>query len=114
MRVLFIDDRKSEIERLIDQSGIGRDHEVQVHIFRNTEECIREVHRFSPETIFIGHGISAYPVTGSDVIRELRTAGVNAKFIANSGGGAVLFENDGVWVDGSVNRCAGNIAALLC
>lgn len=113
MKVLFIDDRRSEIERLVSQSGISRDHEVDVHIFRETEACIDEVLRFAPDLVFIGHGLSAYPVTGSDVIRQLRAAGVEACFIANSGGGAVLFENDGAEVDGSVNRCAGKIADLL-
>jgi hypothetical protein len=112
VRILFIDDRRSEIERLISQSGIGRDHQVQMHMFRSIEACLSETLRFIPDIIFIGHGLSAYPITGSQVIQFLRAEGITARFIANSGGGQVLFENDGVAVDGSVNRIPGKIAEL--
>ena len=113
MRVLFIDDRKRDIERLINLSGINREHQVETEIFTGLDTCLQVVQGFEPEIVFIGHGLSAYPLTGSDVIRHLRSAGVVTKFIANSGGGAILFENDGVEVDGSANRCPGKITALL-
>lgn len=113
MRVLFIDDRQHEVERLISLSGISRKHHVETEIFTGLDICLRVVQGFQPEIVFIGHGLSAYPLTGSDVIRHLRSHGVEAKFVANSGGGVVLFENDGISLDGSVDRHSASIAAFL-
>lgn len=81
-------------------------------MFHNIKACLSETLQFAPDIIFIGHGLSAFPVTGSEVIRYLRSTGVQAKIIANSGGGQVLFENDGVAVDGSVNRNPNKIAEM--
>jgi len=113
MKVLFIDDRRHEVERLITLSSIGRSHDVWIHIFENLEECGDAVSRFAPDIILVGHGLSAYPVTGSHVIEYLRTTGVQARYIANSGGGRVLFDGDGVEIDGSVDRSPSQIAKLL-
>ncbi len=112
MRVLFIDDRRCEVERLISLSGISREHQVETEIFTELDTCLRVVQSFQPEIVFIGHGLSVYPLTGSDVIRYLRSQGIKVRFIGNSGGGAVLFENDGIELDGVVNRSPGKIAEV--
>jgi len=113
MRVLFIDDRKREIEHLIDLSGISRVNEVETYIFVSLDDCLRVVQDFDPTVIMIGYDLSSYPVTGSIVIRMLRDNGITAKIVGNSSGGAVLFENDGVQIEGSTSRCFGRIAELL-
>jgi hypothetical protein len=113
MRVLFIDDRQREIERLVDLSGVGRVHVVEIHIFTTLDHCWWTVHDFDPTVILIGHGLSVYPITGSDVIRHLRSQGVKARFVGNSGGGMILFENDGIEIEGSVDRHPSKLAALL-
>ncbi len=112
MRVLFIDDREREIERLIALSQIDRDNVVEICIFTSLDDCLRMVRDFDPEVVLIGHGLSAYPLTGSDVIHHLRSQGVRARFVGNSGGGRVLFENDGIELDGAVNRSPGKIAEI--
>ena len=112
MRVLFIDDREREVERLIALSDIDRGHDVEIFIFTNLDDSFRVVSHFRPEIIFIGHGLSAYPLTGSDVIRYLRSQGVQTRFIGNSGGGHVLFDDDGVSLDGSVDRNPGRVAEV--
>jgi hypothetical protein len=112
MRVLFIDDREREVERLIALSDIDRDHAVEIFIFTNLDDSFRVASHFRPEIIFVGHGLSAYPLTGSDVIRHLRSRGVRARFIGNSGGGAILFESDDIKLDGAVNRNPGKISEV--
>lgn len=104
MKILFIDDRENEIRRLVEVSEIRPTHTVEILVFKNLEQCLSAVTALQPNLIFIGHGLSAYPITGSEVVRHLRCAGVQAKFIANSGGGRHGFDHDGVSIDESSDR----------
>lgn len=113
MKVLFIDDRKTEIERLVDMSGINRVHQVKIYVFNTLGDCLHIVCDFDPDVILIGHGLASYPITGLDVINYLRAQGVCAQIIGNSGGGAILFENDGIRIDGSVDRHPSKLANLF-
>ena len=112
MKVLFIDDRISEIERLVLLSGVNHHCEVRTHIFTEMSECTRVAETFDPDIIIIGHGLSAYPITGSQVVTHLRARGSRAKMIANSGSGKYGFDSDRVSIDGSVDRNPDKIAKL--
>jgi len=112
MKVLFIDDRKCEIERLVALSQIDRFHNVGIYIFKNFEDCIRATRQFDADVIFIGHGLSTYPITGADVIKFLRDEGFQSKMIGNSGGGRYQFDADGANIDDSADRNPGRIAEI--
>lgn len=105
VKVLFVDDRLDEIMRQWQESGCDLQHELlPLEPFDSIERTSKLVQALSPDVIVIGHGLSCYPITGVDVIRALREQGYTGYVIANSGGGAELFANANVEVNGNVGR----------
>lgn len=95
-------------------SGIGHGLIIAIHIFRIMKACGNEVLQFALNIVFVGHELSAYPVTGSTLVHSLRAKGMTAKVIANSGGGRYGFDFDKVPVDSSVHRNPIKIVEFLC
>lgn len=106
-KIYFVDDRPEEVLRQWHLSGCACNHELgPVTIFETVRQTVEMVKAFEPNIILIGYGLGKYPVTGADVVRALRENGFTGRIIANSGGGAELFTQAGVEVDGTANRNA--------
>lgn len=103
MRVLFIDDRPEEIFDLCAQACLP-EKSTSIHVFESLDSAWEAVSVHQPTVVVVGHGLSAYPITGSDVVHMLRQRGYTGILIGNSGGGPNAFLSDGCTVDYNVNR----------
>lgn len=110
--LLVIDDRPDELRdwiNIVSQSGFY----MEIHIFKDVQTAVNDVELKDPAIVLVGHGLSSFPITGSDVVRALRKAGYNGIIVCNSGGGSLLFEKDGVSVDFSTDRNPNKLSELL-
>lgn len=113
-KVLFVDDRPSEINRLWQQSGCESNHELlPVEPFETIERTCQIVHTCQPDIVLVGYGLGKPNITGADVVLALRKDGYRGQIVANSGGGPEQFKRDGVQVDASTNRNFTNLRNIL-
>jgi len=114
VKVLFVDDRLTEVECQWQESGCDKQHELlPLEVFDSVARTCHLVRSFRPGVVVIGHGLSKHPITGSHVIRTLREQGYTGYIIANSGGGTEQFNRDNVEVDGSADRVGQRFREVL-
>jgi CheY-like chemotaxis protein len=113
MKLMFVDDRMDEITRLLNFADCNEHELAPLETFKNLERTLELVREHKPDVIIIGHGLSSDQVNGADVIRHLRENGLDGRVIANSGGGAQLFERDRVSVDASADRNPDKLTNVL-
>jgi len=115
--VLAIDDRPEEIRHLFTRTReLGGEFQEHIHVFKDLDTVIKDVFRFFPDIILIGHGLSAFPVTGTDVVRALREHSYffEGRVIAgNSGGGKSVWVRDGIDLAYHVNRDPDKLVQVL-
>lgn len=113
-KILFIDDRISEIIRQWNCSGCESNHELLPLVpFQSLELAQEMVELYKPDIIIIGYGLSNPSANGSDVINALRNHGYRGLVFANSGGGISQFIKDGVAIDESVDRSPMKLKSVL-
>lgn len=113
--VLAIDDRPEEIQALFTRTeALGCAFDGCVHVFKDVGTAFAEAVDLCPDITLVGHGLSAQPVTGSDIVRSLREAGNFGGILAgNSSGGEEVWERDGIRLPFYVNRDPNLLALLL-
>ncbi len=114
MKVLFIDDRPSEIIALWQRSGLeSTDTLLPVTPFVSLEKALQQIKDFNPDMIVIGYGLGHPELTGADVVNFLRKNAVKALLVGNSAGGLHQFEQSGVKLEKSIDRNPTNLKKLV-
>lgn len=104
-KVLFVDDRLSEIVRQWEDSGCGNNHELLPLVpFQSMEQVQEMVESLKPDAIVVGYGLGKPDIHGTDVVKFLRDCGYHGLVITNSGGGNSEFVREGVKTDGQADR----------
>lgn len=100
MKILFVDDRLNEVKNLLEDSGCGSTHEIlPLEVFSSVERTCELARVHQPDAVFIGFGLSKWPITGADVVRALREQGFGGQIVGNSGGGPSSFEQEGIHIE---------------
>ena len=106
LKVLFIDNRMTEIRRQLKESGVSDEYEI-LPLKKIDHMTVYQVSENEPDVIVIGFGLGQFHreyQDGADIIKYLKRKHYRGRFIANTGGGVRLFAQKGAVVDASANR----------
>jgi len=121
LKVMFIDNRVEEVSCQWDNSGVNDTFDlIPIEtIGHNVYNLLVVAEEENPDVIVIGFDLGRFDralQNGADVIKQLRGSygqGYKGFIIANSGGGARLFSQEGVSVDASADRTAEGLKNAL-